>query len=39
MYKNIVFDVYGTLININTDEISLSVWEQVAKTMRFYGVD
>lgn len=39
MYKNIVFDVYGTLIDIYTDETSLSVWEQMAKTMSFYGVN
>ena len=26
MYKNCVFDLYGTLIDINTDEWSIELW-------------
>lgn len=30
MYKNYVFDLYGTLIDINTDEWSIDIWEKMA---------
>lgn len=30
MYKNIVFDLYGTLIDIHTDEFKLEFWKKVA---------
>ncbi len=39
MYKNIVFDIYGTLVDVNTDESSLDRWAQLAKVMAFYGVN
>lgn len=34
MYKNIVFDLYGTLVDIHTDEYKLEFWEKVAT---YYG--
>ena len=34
MYKNCVFDLYGTLIDINTDEWSIELWEKMAV---YYG--
>ena len=30
MYKNYIFDLYGTLIDINTDEWSIDIWEKMA---------
>ncbi|MCM1194381.1 MAG: HAD family hydrolase [Firmicutes bacterium] len=39
MYKNCVFDVYGTLIDIRTNEYDLKNWEQLTKTLAFYGVN
>lgn len=35
MYKNYVFDLYGTLIDINTDEWSIDIWEKMAI---YYGL-
>ena len=42
MYKNFIFDLYGTLIDIRTDEWSDSVWDRYArwltdKGMRYTG--
>lgn len=39
MYKNYVFDVYGTLVDIRTNEYEYSSWQKLAQTLRFYGVD
>lgn len=39
MYKNYVFDVYGTLVDINTNEYSLENWQKLADTLGFYGVN
>lgn len=39
MYKNIIFDVYGTLIDIYTNEHDIAVWQKVAQTLAFYDVD
>ena len=39
MYKNYIFDVYGTLVDIRTNEYELSSWQKLAQTLRFYGVD
>lgn len=39
MYKNFIFDVYGTLIDINTNEYENSAWSKLAETLSFYGVD
>jgi len=30
MYQNFIFDLYGTLINIKTDETSGIFWDKVA---------
>lgn len=39
MYKNYIFDVYGTLIDIHTNEHELATWQKMADTLRFYGVE
>lgn len=39
MYKNYIFDLYGTLVNIHTNEHENSAWEKMSETLRFYGVD
>lgn len=39
MYKNYIFDVYGTLVDIHTNEYEPSTWSKLAETLRFYGVD
>ena len=30
MFKNYIFDLYGTLVDINTDEWSDDLWEKMA---------
>lgn len=37
MYKNYVFDLYGTLVDIHTDEESNEVWEKLALFYGYYG--
>lgn len=39
MYKNYVFDIYGTLVDIHTNEHELSTWQKLADTLNFYGVN
>lgn len=39
MYKNYVFDVYGTLVDIHTNEYEMETWQKLADTLHFYGVD
>lgn len=39
MYKNIVFDVYGTLIDISTDEYDVATWQKMADALAFYDVN
>ena len=39
MYKNFIFDVYGTLVDIHTNEYESSAWQKMAETLSFYGVD
>lgn len=39
MYKNFVFDVYGTLVDIHTNEYNLNTWQKLADTLAFYNVD
>ena len=39
MYKNFIFDVYGTLVDIHTNEYENSAWGKLAETLSFYGVD
>ena len=34
MYKNYIFDLYGTLIDINTNEWNRDLWDKMAV---FYG--
>lgn len=37
MYKNYIFDLYGTLIDINTNEISEIFWQKLAYYYNFLG--
>ncbi len=39
MYKNYVFDLYGTLIDLNTDEQSDELWEKMAIFYGYKGAD
>jgi putative hydrolase of the HAD superfamily len=39
MYKNYIFDFYGTLTEIHTDEEQPSLWKQMAELYRVYGAD
>ena len=39
MYKNFVFDVYGTLVDIHTNEYNLDTWQKLANTLAFYDVN
>lgn len=36
-YKNYIFDLYGTLIDIRTDEVSLSFWKKVSNEFKKYN--
>lgn len=36
-YKNYVFDLYGTLVDIHTDEEDKQVWEKLALFYGYYG--
>lgn len=38
MYKNYIFDLYGTLIDINTDEWSSDLWKKIAVMYAYKGV-
>lgn len=37
MYKNYVFDLYGTLIDIETDEDMAQLWDKIAVMYRYKG--
>lgn len=37
MFKNYIFDLYGTLIDINTDEWSDDLWEKMALFYSYKG--
>ena len=37
MYKNYIFDLYGTLIDIHTDEYSKNFFKKYAKWLRRQG--
>lgn len=37
MYKNYVFDIYGTLIDIHTDESQKTLWEKLATFYTYKG--
>ena len=39
MYKNYIFDFYGTLVDIHTDEERPALWKQMAELYRVYGAD
>ncbi len=39
MYKNYVFDIYGTLVDISTNEHEFATWQKLADTLKFYGVN
>ena len=36
-YENYVFDLYGTLVDIHTDESRKEVWEKLALFLGYYG--
>ena len=38
-YKNYIFDLYGTLVHIETDEDKKALWEKLARFYSHYGVD
>ena len=38
-YKNYVFDLYGTLVDIRTDEENSAVWDRLAYFYNYYGAD
>jgi putative hydrolase of the HAD superfamily len=37
MYKNYIFDLYGTLVDIRTDEGKNSLWKKMSEFYRLYG--
>lgn len=37
MYKNYVFDLYGTLVDIRTNEGKVYLWDRMAEMYGFYG--
>ena len=37
MYKNYIFDLYGTLIDINTNEWKKSLWKNMAMIYSMSG--
>ncbi len=37
-YQNYIFDLYGTLVDIQTDEKSIALWRNMQKIYRRYGV-
>lgn len=39
MYKNCIFDLYGTLIDINTNEWSGYLWKKMQEFYSFYGAE
>lgn len=39
MYQNYIFDLYGTLVDIRTDESGDVFWGKVAKIYKSYGAD
>ncbi len=39
MYKNYVFDLYGTLVDIHTDERKTSLWNKIALIMSLQGAE
>lgn len=39
MYKNIIFDLYGTLIDIKTDEEKARLWQEMALFFSYNGAE
>jgi len=39
MYDNYIFDLYGTLVDIHTDESGMGVWRKLSLFYRFYNAD
>lgn len=37
MYKNYIFDFYGTLVDIHTDEENIEVWKKLSLFYGYYG--
>lgn len=37
MYTNYIFDLYGTLVDIRTDEENMKVWEKLSLFYGYYG--
>lgn len=37
MYKNYIFDLYGTLVDINTNETNVNLWKKMREFYAFYG--
>ena len=37
VYKNYIFDLYGTLVDIQTDEMSMKLWKRLARMYEVYG--
>ena len=38
-YKNYLFDLYGTLVDIHTNEDSPAFWRNVSRLLGMQGVD
>ncbi|MCR4633157.1 MAG: HAD family hydrolase [Erysipelotrichaceae bacterium] len=38
-YENYIFDLYGTLVDIHTDETKLLFWKKISDVFRRYGAD
>ena len=36
-YDNYIFDLYGTLVDIHTDESDTAIWEKLAMFYGYYG--
>lgn len=36
-YENYIFDLYGTLVDIHTDEEKPELWEKLAQFYGYYG--
>lgn len=39
MYKNYIFDLYGTLVDINTNERKASLWRNIANIYAMFGAE
>lgn len=39
MYKNYIFDLYGTLVDINTDENKRYLWDKIVHMYKYYGAE